>query len=243
MRLVTVLQTIAMLRTLPRTFLHPAHKPGAPTPHFSHPPLFLTHLLCSGSEKQAAQAWGATDGDAELKDEQAGEAIAQTEKADADAEEAEEPKEPEVKQVTLDAYLAERAATIALNESLKIRKVEDEPEGTALTKASEEDYFAASAGKAKKLKNKKVKETITWEDNARPSEDRPARGGRGGGRGGDRGDRGDRRGPPRGGAPRGDRGGPRGAPRGAPRGGAPRGGPRGGAPAPAFGANDFPALG
>ncbi|EQL01003.1 elicitor protein [Ophiocordyceps sinensis CO18] len=39
-----------------------------------------------GSDKQAAQSWGATEGDAELKDEQAGDAIAQSEHKEALAE-------------------------------------------------------------------------------------------------------------------------------------------------------------
>lgn len=194
----------------------------------------------SGSEKQAAQSWGANDGDAELKDEQAGDAIAQTEKRDAEAEDAEaEAKEPEPKQVTLDAYYAERDNSI--NEGLKIRKVEDVPEGVQVQKDEAEDYFAGTGGKAKKAKSKKVKETIAWEDSGR--EERDTRGGRGGGSRGDRGPRGDGSRGGRGGGPRGGRGDGGFPPRGAPRGGAPRGG-RGGAAAPNLSnPDDFPSLG
>ncbi|PSR79740.1 hypothetical protein BD289DRAFT_462854 [Coniella lustricola] len=196
--------------------------------------------IAPGSEKQAAQSWGATDGNAELKDEQAGEAIAETEKQEADAEEAEaESKEPEPKQVTLDAYYAERDAA-ALNEGIQIRKVSDVPDGVQVQKEEAEDYFAATGGKSKKTKNKKVKETIAWEDSA-PREERDTRGPRGGGPR-ERGGRGD--------GPRGGRGGPRGG-GGAPRGGFPRGGPRGGGPRGGRGAaapnlsntDDFPSLG
>ncbi|KAJ1303651.1 hypothetical protein OPQ81_008079 [Rhizoctonia solani] len=187
-----------------------------------------TKNIAPGSEKQAAQSWGANDGDAELKDEQAGEAIAETEKQDAENEDAEaEAKEPEPKQVTLADYYAERESR-ALNENLNIRKVSDVPDGV----------------QSKKSKAKKVKETLLWEDSGREERDN-TRGGRGGGPRGDRGPRGD--------GPRGGRGGPRGGrgegaprgnfPRGGPRGGAPRGG-RGGAAAPNLSsAADFPSLG
>lgn len=196
----------------------------------------------SGSEKQAAQAWGGADGDAELKDEQAGEAIAENEKAEADAEDAEaEAKEPEVKQITLDAYLAQRDSG-ELNSTLSLRTIEKPNDLKAIEKDNEEDFIAGSSGKTVKSKARKVKETIKWDDSA-PREESSSRGGRGGSfRGGDRGDRrggrgrGEGRGAPRGGAPRG------GAP-GLPRGGAARGG-RGGAPPPKINDQDaFPALG
>lgn len=177
----------------------------------------------SGSEKQAAQSWGANDGDAELKDEQAGDAIAENEKQDAEAEDAEaEPKEPEVKQITLDAYLAQRD-TAELNSTLSLRTVDKPNDLRVVEKEETEDFIAGSGGKSVKSKARKVKETIKWDDSAR--EEPSTRGGRGGFRGGDRGDRGERRGDFREG-----RGGGRGGRGDGPRGGAPRGGPRGGAP-------------
>ncbi|KAK7711283.1 hypothetical protein SLS64_005305 [Diaporthe eres] len=213
--------------------------------------------IVPGSEKQAAQSWGATEGAAELNDEQAGEAIAQSEQKDAEAEDAEaEAQEPELKQVSLDAYYAELAEkNAALNAGTATRKAN---EGTnskqwdgakALVKDDEEEVFiAASGGKKLRQREPKTKQVVAWDD--RPSgertrETREGREGRGGprGRGGDRGGRGGERGDRRGGAPRG-------APRGgAPRGGDgfPRGGPRGGRGGPApINPNDesaFPSLG
>lgn len=179
--------------------------------------------IAPGSEKQAAQSWGAPDGDAELKDEQAGDAIAENEKNDAEAEDAEaEPKEPEVKQITLDAYLAQRD-TAELNSTLSLRTVDKPSDLRVVEKEETEDFIAGSGGKSVKSKARKVKETIKWDDSAR--EEPSTRGGRGGFRGGDRGDRGERRGDFREG-----RGGGRGGRGDGPRGGAPRGGPRGGAP-------------
>ncbi|KAK1252275.1 hypothetical protein MKX08_003462 [Trichoderma sp. CBMAI-0020] len=44
------------------------------------PSLLSDSPLPGGSDKQAAQSWGATEGNAELEDEQAGEAMAESEK-------------------------------------------------------------------------------------------------------------------------------------------------------------------
>ncbi|KAG6364822.1 hypothetical protein INS49_006426 [Diaporthe citri] len=216
-----------------------------------------TKNIVPGSEKQAAQSWGAAEGAAELNDEQAGEAIAQSEQKDAEAEDAEaEAQEPEPKQVSLDAYYAELAEkNAALNAGTSTRKPNEGAnskqwaDAKALVKDEEEEVFiAASGGKKLRTREQKKKEIVTWDDRApadRSRESREGREGRGGprGRGGDRGARGGERGDRRGGAPRG-------APRGgAPRGGDgfPRGGPRGGRGGPApINPNDtsaFPSLG
>ncbi|KAF6826484.1 elicitor protein [Colletotrichum musicola] len=197
----------------------------------------------SGSEKQAAQSWGATEGDAERKDEQAGEAIAQAEQKDAEAEAAapEEPAEPEEKHISYTDYLAQQAEKkLALDAGLETRKPN---EGTKLKKEwteakevtrEEEDFMIGTGGKTKRERERKTKQLIDI-DQRYVEPERP-RGGARGGRGG-----------PRGGARGGERGGaPRGAPRGgAPRGGAPRGGRREGAAAPINTKDEsaFPSLG
>ncbi|KAI3398439.1 hypothetical protein diail_9120 [Diaporthe ilicicola] len=192
-----------------------------------------TKNIVPGSEKQAAQSWGAAEGAAELNDEQAGEAIAQSEQKDAEAEDAEaEAQEPEVKQVTLEAYLAEQAEKkLALNSGTTTRKANEGvnskqekkwADAKALVKDDNDDFIAGSGGKKLRERERKQKVHVDidgrWQEPAeRPREGRGGRGGRGGARGDRGGERGDRRG---------------GAPRGAPRGGAPRGGdgfPRGAA--------------
>ncbi|KKY38841.1 putative elicitor protein [Diaporthe ampelina] len=215
-----------------------------------------TKNIVPGSEKQAAQSWGAAEGTAELNDEQAGEAIAQTEQKDAEAEDAEaEAQEPEPKQVTLEAYLAEQAekkaalnvgtSTRKPNEGVNSKQEKKWADAKALVKDDSEDFIAGSGGK--KLRERERKQKVHVDIDGRWQEQpadrtREARGGRGG-RGGDRGGRGGERGDRRGGAPRG-------APRGgAPRGGDgfPRGGPRGGRGGSAtINPNDtsaFPSLG
>ncbi|PNY23857.1 Uncharacterized protein TCAP_06197 [Tolypocladium capitatum] len=197
----------------------------------------------SGSDKQAAQSWGAAEGDAELKDEQAGDAIAQTEKKDAVAEDgaAEEPAEPEDKSVSYTDYLAQQAEKkAALEADFKVREAN---EGSKLDKKwanaktlekEEEDFIASSRGKAKRERERKTKQTIDFDP--RFVEPERTRGGARGGRGGARGARGGERGA-------GDRG--RGSSfRGAPRGGAPRGG-RDSAAAPINTKDEsaFPSLG
>lgn len=150
--------------------------------------------VASGSEKQAAQSWGATEGDAEQKDEQAGEAIAQSEIKDATAEDGEDAAElePEDKHVSYAEYLAQQAEKkLALSESLEIRKPNEGSKADkkwanaqVLTKDPEEDLFiAGTSGKAKRDRERKVKQLVEidqqWVE--------PSRGGAAGGRGGPRG--------------------------------------------------------
>ncbi|KAK7736990.1 hypothetical protein SLS53_006746 [Cytospora paraplurivora] len=199
-----------------------------------------TKNVAPGSEKQAAQSWGAAEGEAELKDEQAGDAIAQTEKKDAEAEDAEaEDKEPEVKQVTLEAYLAEQAEKkLALSNAQSVRKpVGDDKKWAGakpLVKEDDEDFIPGGAGKKQRERERKQKLTVDydgrWQETNTTTE-RPRGGGRGGARGG-----------PRGGARGGPRGGPSAGPRGAPQAG-PRGGRGGAAPINPNDASAFPALG
>lgn len=166
----------------------------------------------SNSEKQAAQSWGANEGDAELKDSQAAEAMAESEKKEAaEGEAAAEAKEeePEEKHISYDQYLAEQAEkklALEAEAALKVRKPnegvkDDKWKGFApLVKKDEEEelFTAAGSGKQKRERERKVKQFVEIEN--RYVEDRP-RGGRGG-RGGARGEGGRGRG--RGGAPRGE---------------------------------------
>lgn len=204
------------------------------------------NTVCS-TEKAVAAGWGATEGDAELKDELAGEAIAQAEKKETEQAAEEVPEEEEDKHITYDQYLAqvaEKKLALESEGALALRKanegIKDNKKwanAKPLPKEDGEDYFAASGGKAKRERERKVKQVVELEN--RYIEPERTGGGRGGGRGG-----------PRGGS-RGD--GARGRGRGAPRGGEFRGGPRGGG-APRGGdshgkpinANDesaFPSLG
>lgn len=167
----------------------------------------------SGSEKQAALSWGATEGNAELKDEQAGEAIAESEKKEdqpEDAAAAAEEAEPEDKSISYTDYLAQQAEKkAALEADLRIRAPN---EGSKLDKKwanakpleKEEDvYFAGSGGKKQRERERKVKQTVDFDP--RFVEPERTRGGARGGRGGPRGGRGGERG--RGGNFRGGRGG------------------------------------
>ncbi|CAH0049061.1 unnamed protein product [Clonostachys solani] len=164
-----------------------------------------------GSDKQAAASWGAAEGTAELKDEQAGDAIAQTEQKDAAAEDAaEEAAEPEDKSVSYSDYLAQQAEKkLTLEDSLNIREAN---EGSKLDKKwqsakplenHEEEYHAGGHGKKQRERERKVKQTVDFDPRfVEPERTRGgARGGRGGGRG-----RGEGRGG-RGGNFRGGRGG------------------------------------
>lgn len=184
-----------------------------------------TKGTASGSEKQAAQSWGAVEGEAEQKDEQVGEEIAQTELKEATAEDAENPAtpaEPEEKHVSYDEYLAQQAEKkLALGESLEIRKPNEGSKvdkkwanAKALTKEEDDNYVSATAGKVKRERERKAKQLVDIDQ--RYVEPERTRGG--GGRGG--------RGGPRGGAPRGEGGRGRGSGRG--RGGESRGEFRGG---------------
>ncbi|KAF7930213.1 uncharacterized protein EAE98_001684 [Botrytis deweyae] len=160
------------------------------------------------SEKQAAHGWGATEGGAELADEQAGEAIAKTEaKEDGEAAEAAaEEAEPEDNSVSYADYLAQleekRAAlNAATPEARKPDSKLDKKWANAkpISKEDEEDFVAGTGGKAKRERQRTQKQTIEIDQRyVEPTERAGGRGGFRGGRG-----RGD-------GAPRGDRGGFRG---------------------------------
>ncbi|KAF1958246.1 hypothetical protein CC80DRAFT_408772, partial [Byssothecium circinans] len=176
-------------------------------------------------EKQAAQAWGGNDGNAELADEQAGDAIAKADEKVAAAEDAapEAEPEPEDKSKSYDVYLAELAEK-KLQVQQNLRKANEGsskkfPEGTAISREDEEDFISGSGGKAKRVRERKEKAVVELDGDrmlqAPPREGGFGRGrggrGRGEGRGG-RGDRGDRGGRGRGegrgeGRPRGGRGG------------------------------------
>ncbi|KAK2679981.1 Hyaluronan/mRNA-binding protein [Fusarium oxysporum f. sp. vasinfectum] len=136
-----------------------------------HPSKFGGH---GGSDKQAAQSWGANEGTAELKDEQAGEAIAKDEQKDAVAEdaaaEAAAAEEEAEKQVSYEEYLAQQAEKkAALDSGLKVREAN---EGSKLDKKwanakplenEEEEYFAPTGGKAQRQRERKVKQTIDFD--------------------------------------------------------------------------------
>lgn len=217
--------------------------------------------MSSEHDKQAAHGWGAETGEAELADEQAGEAIAQKEekeavKEDAEAEAAE--PEPEDNSKSYVAYLAELAEKKLKLGEQNLRKANEGssknfPEGTQVTR-QEEEFFAGSGGKAKRERQRKEKVHVELDSERMlappPREGGASRGGRGdrGGRG-----RGEGRGSFRGGEGRGGRGGDRPA-RGEGRGGrgrgegrgAPAAGPRGGARGNAPNLSDssaFPSLG
>jgi plasminogen activator inhibitor 1 RNA-binding protein len=223
--------------------------------------LILT--ICSESEKQAAHGWGANEGGAELKDEQAGEAIAKAEQKDAltgdgDAAPADGAAdveaEPEDTSISYTDYLAQLAEKkLALGSGVPEARKPNEgskqdkkwASAKAVTKEEEEDFVAGSGGKAKRERERKPKQTLEIDQRFVEAPERT--GGRGGFRGG-RGGRGD--GAPRGGrgefrGGRGERGGPRGrGDRGAPRGGAHRGNAHAGGPS--INTDDtsaFPSLG
>jgi plasminogen activator inhibitor 1 RNA-binding protein len=172
------------------------------------------NTLFSGSDKQAAASWGATEGEAELKDEQAGEAIAKSEQKEALVEDAaaEEPAEPEDKSVSYSDYLAQQAEKkLALDDGLKLRsanegsKLDKKWQNATALENEEEDYFAGGGGKKQRERERKVKQTIDFDPRFVEPERTRGGGGRGGPRGGGRG-RGEGRGG-RGGNFRGGRGG------------------------------------
>lgn len=178
----------------------------------------LTFYVFSGSEKQAAQSWGAQEGTAELRDEQAGEAIAQSEKKEAEGEAAADenakPEEPEDKHISYADYLAQQAEKkLALSTPLEPRKPNeggDDKWGNAqAVQRGDDEYVPAVVSKTKREREKKAKQVIEIDQRfvepERPQ--RGGRGGRGGPRGGGRGgsDRGNFRGGDRGNF-RGDRG-------------------------------------
>jgi plasminogen activator inhibitor 1 RNA-binding protein len=228
------------------------------------PPTMAIHVLTifSESEKQAAHGWGANEGGAELKDEQAGEAIAKAEQkealtGDGDAAPtdgaADTEAEPEDNSISYTDYLAQLAEKkLALGSGIPEARKPNEgskqdkkwASAKAITKEEEEDFVAGSGGKAKRERERKQKQTIEIDQRFVEAPERT--GGRGAFRG-NRGGRGD--GPPRGGRGefrgRGDRGAGRGrGDRGAPRGGAHRGNAHAGGPS--INTDDtsaFPSLG
>ncbi|KAI1467279.1 uncharacterized protein F4812DRAFT_57239 [Daldinia caldariorum] len=178
-----------------------------------------------GSEKQAAQSWGATEGEAEQKDEQAGDEIAQSELKEATAEDAQEPAtpaEPEDKHVSYAEYLAQQAEKkLALGESLEIRKPNEGSKADkkwanakALVKDDDDDYVPGASGKVKRERERKSKQLLDIDQRyVEPERPRGGRGGRGGNRGGaPRGEGRGRGGRGRGGESRGDFRGGRGGP-------------------------------
>ncbi|KAI0887323.1 uncharacterized protein GGS22DRAFT_156763 [Annulohypoxylon maeteangense] len=202
-----------------------------------------TKGAATGSDKQAAQSWGATEGNAEQKDEQAGEEIAQSELKESTAEDAQEapatPAEPEDKHVSYADYLAQQAEKkLALGESLEIRKPNEGSKADkkwanakALTKEEDDDFISGTAGKVKRERERKAKQLVEIDQRyVEPERTRGGRGGRGGTRGG----------APRGeGRGRGGRG--RGESRGDFRGG--RGGGRENNSSFALSSDAFPSLG
>lgn len=211
-----------------------------------------------GSDKQAALSWGATEGQAELKDEIVGEQIAQAEQKEAVTEDAtaeEAPVEEEDKTISYADYLvqqAEKKLALEQENALKVRKANEGSKADKkwanakeLVKSEEDEVlFAGAGGKAKRERERKQKQFVELENRfiEAPREGGERRGGRGGARGEFSG-----RGRGEGGRGRGEgrgRGGPRGGARGDFRGG--RGGaPRAGGAAP-VNPNDqsaFPSLG
>jgi plasminogen activator inhibitor 1 RNA-binding protein len=174
-----------------------------------------------------------------LKDEQAGEAIAQSEQKEALAEDGagEEPAEPEDKTISYTDYLAQLAEKkLALDNSLKVREANEGSKldkkwanAKALEKDEEDVYVAGTHGKKQRERERKVKQTIDFDPRfVEPERTRGGRGGATGSRGG-RGGRGGERG----------RGGDRG--RGTFRGG--RGGRENAAPINTRDESAFPSLG
>ncbi|KAK7923067.1 hypothetical protein PG985_007138 [Apiospora marii] len=173
----------------------------------------------SGSEKQAAASWGAQEGEAEAKDEQAGEAIAKSELKEATAEDAQDAEIPEEedKSVSYTEYLAQLAEKkLALGGGPDIRKANegskaDKKWASAKPLVKEEtDFVSATATKTKRERERKEKQILDIDQRyVEPSHPQGGRGGRGGargeggrGRGEGRGGRG--RGEGRGGRGRGD---------------------------------------
>lgn len=188
----------------------------------------------SDSEKQANHGWGANEGDAELKDEQAGDAMAKAEQkeGEAGAAEPEAEPEPEDHSISYADYLTQLAEK-KLQLGAGVPEARKPNEGTkqdkkwanakAITKDDEEDFVAGSGGKAKRERERKQKQVLDIDQRFVEAPERTGRGGFRGGRGrgdgpsrGGRGDGGFRGGRGRGEGPsrgRGDR--PRGAARGA----------------------------
>ncbi|OJD36270.1 telomere and ribosome associated protein [Diplodia corticola] len=185
----------------------------------------------SDHPKQVQQGWGGEDGNKELADEQAGEAIAKQEEdaavGDAAEGDAADAAAEEEKVKSYDDYLAEiMEKKAALGGNVDVRKPNEGaakkfPEGKPIEHVEEEVFFVGDGGKKGRERSKKEKNQLDLGDIYGRGEERGGfRGGRGGPRGGGRG--GPREGGFRGeGRGRGGRGG-----RGGERGGAARGGTR-----------------
>jgi plasminogen activator inhibitor 1 RNA-binding protein len=213
-------------------------------------PSFLTKS-CSDSEKQAGHGWGAIEGEAELKDEQAGEAIAKAEQKEGEAADADAEAEPEDTSISYSEYLAQLAEKklqlgAGVPEARKPNEgsKQDKKWATAkpISKEEEEDFVAGSGGKAKRERERKQKQVLDIDQRFVEAPEQ-----RTGGRGGFRGGRGRGDGPSRGGRGeggfRGGRGdGARGG-RGGRGGDRPRGAPRGGASINTSDTSAFPSLG
>lgn len=204
--------------------------------YLHHDPQSITNDFISDTPKQVEQGWGGNSGEAELKDEMLGEAIAK--KDENDAAEGEE-KEPEVedKSISYADYLAEQAAKKA--EGLGVKQARKANEGTKPDKKwsqakqikhdeEEAEYIRGKEEKARRERQRKEKNFLDVDMRYVEAPSRGRGDGRGRGRGGDRGRGGG------GGRGRGD--GFRGRGDGAPRGG------RGQAPT-TMDEKNFPSLG
>ncbi|KAK2757226.1 hypothetical protein FQN54_004740 [Arachnomyces sp. PD_36] len=182
--------------------------------------------------KQVEQGWGGASGEAELKDEILGEAIAKKDENEPEGEE----KEPEVedKSISYADYLAEQAAKKAAG--LGVKEARKPNEGSKPDKkwsqakeikhdGEDEEYIPGKEEKARRERQRKEKNFLDVDMRFVEAPSRGRGDGRGRGRGGDRG---------RGGRGRGD--GFRGRGDGAPRGG------RGQAPT-SMDEKNFPSLG
>ncbi|TVY67372.1 RGG repeats nuclear RNA binding protein B, partial [Lachnellula suecica] len=153
------------------------------------------------SEKQAAHGWGATEGEAELKDEEAGEALAKADQKEAltgdgdaapvDAAEA----EPEDNSKSYAEYLEELEQKKAAlgGATLEVRKPNEGSKqdkkwanAKAIAKEEEEDFVAGSGGKAKRERERKTKQVLDIDQRFVEAPERGG-GGRGGGFRGGRG--------------------------------------------------------
>jgi plasminogen activator inhibitor 1 RNA-binding protein len=200
------------------------------------------------SEKQANHGWGAIEGDAELKDEQAGDAIAKADQKDPEAAAAEPEAEPEPEDNSISytdylAQLAEKKLQLGAGVPEARKPIDKQDKkwanAKAISKDDEEDFVAGSGGKAKRERERKQKQVLDIDQRFVEAPERT------GGRGGFRGGRGRGDGPSRGGRGEGGfRGGRGDGARGRGRGGdRPRGAPRGGASINTSDTSAFPSLG
>lgn len=161
------------------------------------------------SEKQASHGWGANEGNAELADEQAGEALANAEKTDAmaswgDAEAtpgATNDAEREENNISYAEYLIqqqEKKSALAA-EAPQLRKPNEGREqdkkwanAKPICRDEEEDFVPGAGGKAKRERERRQKQFLEIDQRFTEGSDRGRGGGPRGGRGrGGRGGRGD----------------------------------------------------